>query len=128
MDAKRFQQFQDKARALIDSILSGSNFEEKEIVLLAAALQIADFVPRDEIIDELSGAKHYIDRHRDTGDDDYLIFAQQRMDMAKKPLSVLKARLHYATQKDIEHYNRMIEWAKELEPALMDGRLTNGSI
>jgi len=116
------ERYQVKAKAVIDDILAGNDYSEKEIIILASAMQIAQYQGDCLICDELSSAEMYLKKYHDSGDAEYLDFARDEMKHAQKPLTALKARLHYATPKEIEMYNWAIERAKKIEPMLVNSK------
>jgi len=118
MDEKALKKYQTKAANIVDGILAGHDFSEKEIMILAAAMKIRDYEPDCIICKELDSAELYLKTHKETGDAEYLEFARDGLKHAKKHLAALNARLHYATPKEIDRYNRAMERVNDLEPAL----------
>lgn len=107
--------YQNKARAVIEKSLEVQDLSERELVVLAAAMQIVKYKPSNIILEELESAKSYIKKYKERGDPEYLEFAKQEMRHAKKPLSILAARINTATPSEIDLYNQALETVKELE-------------
>jgi len=115
----QLKKYQTKAAAIINDILSGCDFSEKEIMILAAAMQISEFKQGCDICNELDDVEMYLGKYHDSGDSDYLEFAKDEFKHAQKPLALLKLRLHYASPEEIVLYNKSIERVRKLELALV---------
>ena len=119
MSKTQLRLYKSKAATLVDNLLASSNYDEKELVVLAAAMIISDFETDCTICDELDDVEKYLQKYHDTGDPEYLEFARHEMAHAKKPLSVLSARIHTATSDELDLYNALIERVKALETKLL---------
>ena len=113
--------YKTKAYAIIDNILATHDYNETEIIILAAAMQIVKFEPDNLIETEIDLAHTYYDKYMATGDTEYREFAKHELQHAKKFLSILQTRIHIARLDEIDLYNASIQKIADLEPKLISG-------
>jgi len=110
--------YKSKANDIIKDILTTCDFSEKELIILAAAMQIVKYEPDDIIIDELDGVEMYLKKYQETNDPDYLTFAKDEMKHAKKPFAALRAKQRTATSEEADFFNKIAKRISQLETAL----------
>ena len=121
-DMQGLKSYKIKADNLVREIMLNYDFDEKELVILAAAMTISQFTPTDIIAEEFNSAKDYLTKYKRTGDKDYLMFAVQELEHGRKPLAELKARLHHASTAENERYNEMHDLYEKLRKEIAEAQ------